>query len=92
MKNDIEDGIAKENLKAGRPTNIWSKLSSTYLQAIEHSIPQVFLSEPRKPWITQTTLDLLEERGGLRQQGHMAKVTEFNKQTVKPPSVTNVID
>ena len=78
MNKDIEDNIAKESLKAGRPTDIWSKLSSTYLQAIERNIPKAS-SKPRKPWISQSTLDLLEERGRLRQQGDMVKVTEWNR-------------
>ena len=78
MNKDIEDNIAKESLKAGRPTDIWSKLSSTYLQAIERNIPKAS-SKPRKPWISQSTLDLLEEKGRLRQQGDMVKVTKLNR-------------
>ena len=78
MNKDIEDNIAKESLKAGRPTDIWSKLSSTYLQAVERNIPKAS-SKPRKPWISQSTLDLLEERGRLRQQGDMVKVTKLNR-------------
>ena len=78
MNKDIEDGIANENLKEGRPTDIWHKLSSAYLQAIERNIPKIS-SRPRKPWITQSTLDLLEERGRLRQQGDMTKVAELNR-------------
>ena len=75
MNKDIEDGIAYENLKEGRPTDTWNKLSSAYLQAIERNLPKMS-SKPRKPWITQSTLDLLEERGRLRQQGDMTKVSE----------------
>ena len=60
------------------PTGQWGALSTLYTQAIDQHIPKQTL-QPKQPWFTQTTLNLLERRGQIRLQGDLAQVAELNK-------------
>ena len=60
------------------PTARWGTLSTLYAQAIDTHIPKQTL-QPKQPWITQTTLNLLERRGQHQQHGDLAQVAELHK-------------
>ena len=68
------------------PTQRWGALSALYVQALDKHIPKQ-RAQPRQPWITQGTLDLIERRGQLRTQGHMDKVADLNKEIRKAAKV-----
>ncbi|CAE7228886.1 Klhl22 [Symbiodinium sp. CCMP2592] len=56
----------------------WDLLREVFVQAMEEHIPK-YQFAPRKPWISQSTLDLITRRGVLRSQGDLQQVAEYNK-------------
>ena len=76
--NDTITTMLESEIPYQDPTARWGTLSTLYAQAIDTHIPKQTL-QPKQPWITQTTLNLLERRGQLRQQGDLAQVAELNK-------------
>lgn len=56
----------------------WDLLREVFVQAMDEHIPK-YQFAPRKPWISQSTLDLITRRGVLRSQGDLQQVSEYNK-------------
>ncbi|CAE7263960.1 unnamed protein product [Symbiodinium natans] len=56
----------------------WDFLREVFVQAMDEHIPK-YQFAPRKPWISQSTLDLITRRGVLRSQGDLQQVAKYNK-------------
>ena len=60
-----------------RPKN--GTLREVFVQAMDEHIPK-YQFTPRKPWTSQSTLDLITRRGVLRNLGDLQQVAEYNKE------------
>ena len=78
MNREIEERLDRTNLQGGGLSQVWEQLSNTYAKAIEHHVPKIVF-KPKKPWISEDTLQLIEQRGRLRVQGDMEAVAKLNR-------------
>lgn len=80
--NQTINTTLEQNFLHQDPTVRWGALSTLFAQAIDEHIPRQTV-QPKQPWISQTTLDLLARRGQIRLEGDMDQVAELNKEIRK---------
>ena len=82
MNGAIEQQLNSSQRVVTNTTDKWEDLSKVYLVAISCHIPR-YSVKPSRPWISESTLQLLARRGRFRTEGDMAQVAEFNREIRK---------
>ena len=82
MNGAIEQQLNSSQRVVTNTTDKWEDLSKVYLVAMSCHIPR-YSVKPSRPWISESTLQLLARRGRFRTEGDMAQVAEFNREIRK---------
>ena len=82
MNGAIEQQLNNSQRVVTNTTDKWEGLSKVYLAAIDCHIPR-YSVKPSRPWISESTLQLLARRGRFRTEGDMAQVAELNREIRK---------
>ena len=79
MNREIERKLQAPDLPNMDISTKWDTLRQIYVDSLETSIPKQN-QLPRKPWITEATLDLIRRRGQYRDGGDLEAVADLNRQ------------
>ena len=79
INREIERKLQEADLPNMDISTKWDTLRQIYVDSLETSIPKQN-QLPRKPWITEATLDLIRRRGQYRDGGDLEAVADLNRQ------------